>query len=101
MKAVINIYTGATTIVRVSYDMSEEFFVKVGVHQGSALSPLLFAIVMDMVMQDARNGVLHKILYTDNLVLMSESMEDLQKKFSLWKATLESKTNEGQHQHNK
>ena len=60
-------------------------------HQGSVLSPLLSAIVMGVVTEDARNDVLHEILYTNGLLLMSESVEDLKRKFSLWKATLESK----------
>ena len=40
-------YVGATTAVRVNDKESAEFEVKVGVHQGSVLSPMLFIIVMD------------------------------------------------------
>jgi len=47
--------------------------------------------MMDVGMKEAWNSVLQEILYADDLVLMSEAMEDLQRKFSLWKATLESK----------
>jgi len=39
-------YTGATTAVRTVYGNSNSFKVKVHMHQGSALSPLLFVIVM-------------------------------------------------------
>ena len=56
---------------------------KVGVHQGSALSPLLFAIVVDVIMQSVRNGLMSVILYADDLVLTSETMEGLREKF--WK----------------
>ena len=35
--------------------------------------------------------VYNEIQYADDLVLMNESMQDLQRKFTLWKATLESK----------
>ena len=34
--------------------LSESFEVKVGLHQGSVLSPLLFAAVMDGVSNEAR-----------------------------------------------
>ena len=37
---------------------SWEFKIEVGVHQGSALSPLLFVVVMQEVMKDVRRGSL-------------------------------------------
>lgn len=40
---------------------------KVGVHQGSMLSRLLFAVVMDEVTKDAREGVMKEFLYADDL----------------------------------
>ena len=43
------LYAGAKTRVRVGSEMSEEFDVKVGVHQESVLSPLVFAIVVDVI----------------------------------------------------
>ena len=47
--AVMSLYKGAKTKVKVGTHLSEEFGVDVGVHQGSVLSPLLFAIVIDVV----------------------------------------------------
>ena len=44
VRAVMSLYEGARTRVRVGSELSEEFEVKVGVHQGSVLSPLVFAI---------------------------------------------------------
>jgi len=41
VKAVLSLCEGATTKVRVGSDFSDEFFVKVGVHQGSVLSSFL------------------------------------------------------------
>ena len=35
-------------------ELSEEIEVKVGMHQGSALSPFLFAVVFDVVTEFAR-----------------------------------------------
>jgi len=52
--------------------------VEVGEHQGSVLSPLLFAIVVDVVTKCARKGLMNEILYADDLVLTSESLEELQ-----------------------
>ena len=42
VSAVMFMYTGAKTVVRTVYSNSSGFEVKVGMHQGSALSPLLF-----------------------------------------------------------
>ena len=48
------------------------------------LSPLIFAIVVDVVTEHAREGLLSKILYADDLVLMSESLDDLRERFLRW-----------------
>ena len=70
---------------------SEEFEVNVGVHQGSVLSPLLFAIVVDVVTNKIKEGMLQEILYTDVIVLIAESMAELHEKFCGWRSALESK----------
>ena len=70
---------------------SDEVGVRVGVHQGSVLSPLLFAIVVDVVTEHAREGLLNEVLYADDLVLMSESLEDLREIFQRRRSALEDK----------
>ena len=62
-----------------------------GMHQGSVLSPFLFAVVVDVVTEFAREGALSELLYADDLVLMSETNEGLRNKFLKWKETFESK----------
>ena len=57
----MSLYEGVKTRVRVGSDLSEDFEVKVGVHQGSVLSPLLFAIT-----EDAREGLMSEMLYADD-----------------------------------
>ena len=46
LRAVMSLYDSAKKRVRVGSAYSKEFKVTVGVHQGSVLSPLLFAIVV-------------------------------------------------------
>ena len=44
-------------------------------HQGSALSPFLFAVVVVDVTEFATEGMLGELLYADDLVLMSETID--------------------------
>ena len=50
----IYMYDNCTTAVRCAVGVTEGFEVKVGVHQGSALSPCLFAMVMDRMTDEIR-----------------------------------------------
>ena len=51
------------------------FEVEACLHQESVLSPLLFAVVMDVVFNEA-GGVLHaELMYADDLVLMLPTKE--------------------------
>ena len=61
---------GAKSKVRVSCSYSDEFEVKVGVHQGSVLSPLLFIIVLEALSREFCTS-----LYADNLVLIAETLD--------------------------
>ena len=49
---------------------------KVGVHQGSVLSPLLFIIVLEAMSREFRCGVPWEDLYADDLVIIAESLSE-------------------------
>ena len=46
------------------------------IHQCSVLSSFLFAVVIDVITELARDGVLNELLYADDLVLMSEIIKE-------------------------
>ena len=50
-----------TTTVRVNGRESKAFSVRVGVHQGSVLSPLLFIIVLEALSREFREGLPHGV----------------------------------------
>ena len=47
-----DMYDNVVTSVRTSDDDADDFPIKIGRHQGSALRPYLFALVMDEVTRD-------------------------------------------------
>ncbi|KAK3548851.1 hypothetical protein QTP70_021031, partial [Hemibagrus guttatus] len=52
VRVVQDMYEKNRTVVRCAVGQTEEFNVEVGLHQGSALSPFLFAIVMDQLSEE-------------------------------------------------
>ena len=91
VKIVQPMYTDARSRVRVNDPLSEEFSVKIGIHQGSVLSPLLFIMVLEALSIEFRTGCPWELLYADDLVLIAETMEELVGKFEKWKTDLEDK----------
>src|SRR5664279_3193076 len=71
-----SMYEDATTAVKVNGRVSNAFVVRVGVHQGSVLSPLLFIIVLKALSREFREGLPMELLYADDLVLLADSMEE-------------------------
>ena len=61
---------------------------KVGLHQSSVLSPLLFAAVMDVVSVKAISGLPSELMYADDLVLMAPTMEQFSRRVAEWRTSL-------------
>ena len=91
VRAVQSMYANARSRVRVNGQLSEEFEVKVGVHQGSVLSPLLFIMVLEALSREFRTGVPWELLYADDLVIIANSLEELIARFKAWKDGMEQK----------
>ena len=63
--------------------------IDVGVHQGSALSTLLFIIIMEKATKECQDDTLWNLLYADDLVLSAETREEVERKILDWKSSLE------------
>ena len=106
MYAVINsMYENAKSMVRHNCSLSESFACRTGVRQGESLSPFLFSIYLNDLENTLANGgvdgvqvdmfKLFLILYADDIVLLSETAEDLQHSLNMlhtycdaWKLSL-------------
>ena len=60
VRAVMSLYQGAKTKVRVGSVLSHEFLAQVGLLQRSVLSPLLYAIAMNVISENARKGLMNE-----------------------------------------
>ncbi|XP_078790761.1 uncharacterized protein LOC101172684 [Oryzias latipes] len=56
VRVVQDMYERSMTVVRCAVGQTEEFKVEVGLHQGSALSPFLFAMLMDRLTDEHPDG---------------------------------------------
>jgi len=82
LSAVMSMYSGAKTVVRTVCGNSNGFEIKVGMHQGSAFSPLVFVMVMEALSREFRGALPWELLYADDLVVIAETEEDLIKRLN-------------------
>ena len=67
-------YKNVMRFVRTCGGDTTDFPINIGLHQeGSALSPYLFALVMDEVTRDIQGDIPWSMLFTDDVVLVNES----------------------------
>ncbi|XP_071687064.1 uncharacterized protein [Rutidosis leptorrhynchoides] len=89
IRAITDMYEGAKSCVRTPVGNTEYFPIDVGLHQGSALSPFLFALILDELSRGLQESVLWCLIFADDIVLVSESKEDLNRRLEQWRETLE------------
>ena len=90
-KVIQDMYDGCTKSVRTLIGSTESFEVKVGLHQGSALSPLLFITVMDVISKEVGRGPPHAMLFADDLVLCESTREEAEEQLEVWRHAIENK----------
>ncbi|KAK3525054.1 hypothetical protein QTP86_014217 [Hemibagrus guttatus] len=89
VRVVQDMYERSRTVVRCAVGETEEFNVEVGLHQGSALSPCLFAIVMGQLSEEVRQESPWTMIFADDIVICSESREQVEENLERWRFALE------------
>ena len=91
IQVIKDMYTGAVTCVRTQGGLTKYFPISVGLHQGSSLSPYLFALVMDVLTGHLQEDIPWCMLFVDDILLVDKTREGVEEKLELWRSTLESK----------
>ncbi|GKD81028.1 ataxia telangiectasia mutated family protein [Tanacetum coccineum] len=82
-------YDGAKTRIRSSVGNTEFFPVEVGLHQGSAISPYLFALILDELSRGIQENIPWSMVFADDIVLVAESADGLNLRLESWRKALE------------
>ena len=89
VRIVQDMYESARTRIRSSVGETEGIQVKVGLHQGSSLSPYLFDLIMDVLAMGVREESPWCMLFADDIALCSTSKEEVERKTENWRRALE------------
>ena len=89
VQLVQDMYEGSETVVRCAVRTTESFKIKVELHQGSALSPFLFAVKIDRLMDEVRREPSWTILLADDIVICEETREEVERRLESWGQALE------------
>ena len=83
------IYEGSETVVRCAAGITKNFKVKVGLHQGSALRPFLFAVIMDRLTDEVRRQPPWTMLFADDILICEETREEVEQRLESRRCALE------------
>ena len=89
IRLVKDMYHPCETVVRCAAGTSEPFAVEVGLHQGSAFSPFLFAIMMDSRTENIRKQAPWQMMFADDVVLCARDKDVLELELEQWRKALE------------
>ncbi|XP_016492742.1 secreted RxLR effector protein 78-like [Nicotiana tabacum] len=85
IRMIEDMYDGAKTQVRTVGGDSKHFPVVMGLHQGSALSPFLFVLVMDALTHHIQGEVPWCMLFADDIVMIDETRGGFNERLEVWR----------------
>ena len=91
VRLVQDMYEASETVMKCALGTTESFKIKVGLHQGSALSPFLFAMLMDRLTDEVRREPPWTTLFANNIVICKETREGVKRKLKCWRFALKTR----------
>ena len=82
-------YHQIETAVRCATGTREPFAVEVGLHQGSAFSPFLFAIMVESLTENIRKEAPWQMMFADDVVPCAREKDVPELKLEQWREALE------------
>ena len=89
VKIIQDMYKGVRTQVKSAVGLTRHVPVMVGLHQGSALSPYLFNLVMDVMTNSIKEKAPWCMMFADDIVLCSTNREEVEQKLENLRRSLE------------
>ena len=84
-----DMYQDIKTCVRSSIGSTDDFTVKVGLHQGSALSPYLFNLIIDVLTKEVKEEPPWSMMFADNIILCDDKREGVEENLEEWRKVME------------
>ena len=89
VRIVKDTHVEARTMVKSSVGLTSTITVRVGLHQGSSLSPYLFDLVMDVLGRGIKEQPPWSMLFADDIVLCSTRREEVERNLEEWRKAIE------------
>ena len=88
IRVIRDMYIKCEIEVKCAVGITPSFPVGVGLHQGSALSPFLFAIIMDSLTEEYRQEVPRQMVLADDVVQCAREKEEMEEDLEQWREAL-------------
>ena len=85
IRVVGDMYEQCETEVKCAVGTTKAFPIEVGLHQGSALNPFLFAMIMDSLTENCRKEALWQMMIADDVVLRARDKKELEEDLERWR----------------